>query len=321
MHPRSRNIIFISLIFLLPLAGYLTFDKNKSEISENLGASLFSLVRKKVSATFLNNSYKNNELGYLYEDQLDTETLDNYNGDQITQSKESFEEQGRLVLSSQNIIWFINKERMSRGLNPLIIEQDLMATTDLKNNDMILFNYFEHINPVTNASIDVFLDTTDYSFIKVAENLAVGNFLTSKEVVDAWMKSPGHRKNILDPYYKETGVSVTKAFYQGSHVFFITQHFGNPRNSCPGVDENRKNYINELRFETQSLSDRIADAKQQIGEYESRNVFVNSEYDRLITEHNELVREYNNLIIKLQTNISLYNEQVKLIESCIAQES
>lgn len=46
----------------------------------------------------------------------------------------------------------------------------------------------------------------DYKFKGIAENIGAGQ-KSYKDVVDAWMKSPGHCKNIMNPLYTEIGMS------------------------------------------------------------------------------------------------------------------
>jgi uncharacterized protein YkwD len=55
-----------------------------------------------------------------------------------------------------------------------------------------------------------------------AENIAAGQS-SAKSVVVAWMKSPGHRKNILNCSSKAVGVGVARG---GSYGIYWTQDFG-----------------------------------------------------------------------------------------------
>jgi hypothetical protein len=55
--------------------------------------------------------------------------------------------------------------------------------------------------------------------------------LDSKEVNDAWMSSPAHRQNILNPNYKEVGIAVLKGEFNGNEVYVVVQHFGKPKGS------------------------------------------------------------------------------------------
>ena len=47
---------------------------------------------------------------------------------------------------------------------------------------------------------------------EVGENIAWGTaaLATPRAIVAAWMASPGHRANILDPRYRETGIGVSR---------------------------------------------------------------------------------------------------------------
>ena len=46
-----------------------------------------------------------------------------------------------------------------------------------------------------------------YDWRAIGENIAEGQFSVA-EVMDTWMHSPGHRRNILDPGFKELGVGL-----------------------------------------------------------------------------------------------------------------
>ena len=49
------------------------------------------------------------------------------------------------------------------------------------------------------------INEVDYDWSYIAENAASGQS-SPKRAVEAWMNSPGHRANILDPEIKEIGV-------------------------------------------------------------------------------------------------------------------
>jgi len=44
--------------------------------------------------------------------------------------------------------------------------------------------------------------------------------------VNGWKKSPGHRKNLLDPHVTEIGLGMAQG---KSHKWYICQDFGHPR--------------------------------------------------------------------------------------------
>jgi uncharacterized protein YkwD len=67
-----------------------------------------------------------------------------------------------------------------------------------------------------------------YDYRVIAENVAFGESegdpIKPAEIHDGWMKSPGHRKNILDRRYEEVGLGV--AYDRKAGVYYFTQVFG-----------------------------------------------------------------------------------------------
>jgi len=59
-----------------------------------------------------------------------------------------------------------------------------------------------------------------YDWYACGENIAAG-YYTEDEVLDAWLASPGHRANIMDPEFTEMGVAVSGDYW--------TQVFASPR--------------------------------------------------------------------------------------------
>ena len=73
-----------------------------------------------------------------------------------------------------------------------------------------------------------------YEYCIVAENIAYtfdpAGFTSDelgKKLVEGWEKSPGHRRNMLDPDVTETGVAVAQSPTTG--YFFAVQMFGRPK--------------------------------------------------------------------------------------------
>jgi uncharacterized protein YkwD len=65
-----------------------------------------------------------------------------------------------------------------------------------------------------------------YEFASFAENLYVGSFgaASAREVMSAWLQSPGHRENILHPGFRDLGTALVRAdgvFYEGAAVVWI----------------------------------------------------------------------------------------------------
>ncbi|MDQ3672220.1 MAG: CAP domain-containing protein [Actinomycetota bacterium] len=65
-----------------------------------------------------------------------------------------------------------------------------------------------------------------YAYARFGENLYVGvlGAASAREVVSAWLRSPGHRANILHPGYRDFGAALVRAdgvFYDGAAVVWI----------------------------------------------------------------------------------------------------
>jgi len=88
---------------------------------------------------------------------------------------------------------------------------------------MINKNYFSHQSPTYGSPFDM-MKSFGLRFSAAAENIAYGQ-RTAKEVVNAWMNSPGHRANILSRSYTETGVGAAK---KANGTLYWTQMFMKP---------------------------------------------------------------------------------------------
>ena len=71
--------------------------------------------------------------------------------------------------------------------------------------DMLKQDYFDHRTP-DGRQPWAFMQAAGYRFQMAAENLAKG-YDNEPELQRAWMKSRGHRANILNPLFTEIGVA------------------------------------------------------------------------------------------------------------------
>jgi uncharacterized protein YkwD len=106
--------------------------------------------------------------------------------------------------SINRVIELTNIERSKAGLPPLIFEPRLAAAAQRHSQDMALRDFFSHNNPDGRTAGDRAREA-GYPFSFVGENLYAG-LPTPEQVVAGWMKSEGHRRNILNRDYKEIGV-------------------------------------------------------------------------------------------------------------------
>ena len=218
-------------------------------------------------------------------------------------------------LTVQNIIWFTNYERVKNNLAPLVESSELDYSSQLKNQDMVTYQYFDHTRPATTVTFDHFFDVANYVFIKAGENLAEGDFSSTKQLMDDWMNSPEHRRNILDPTYTQIGVGVQYANFKGFWSTLVVQHFGEPRANCPSVDGTTASTMKGLQVQVDQLNTNIAAVqKSMAGTDQSTDA-----YDQLVNDYNNLANNYNQAIAEIQTLAQKYNAQVAAFNKCIAR--
>jgi uncharacterized protein YkwD len=143
----------------------------------------------------------------------------------------------------------INNERKTRKLPALRFDEKLSSIARAHSADMARRNFFSHVNPDgkdptdrgDRAGYTCRKDFGSYFAEGLAENLYQGNRYSSvrtrgtqktyawntleniaKQGVSGWMKSTGHRKNILEKNYDRTGIGV--AISRDDKVY-VTQVF------------------------------------------------------------------------------------------------
>lgn len=99
-----------------------------------------------------------------------------------------------------------NQEREKKGLAPLKIDQTLNTAAQEKAVDFHSYSYMSHLSP-RYGSIDNHLRLHDADFWSIGENIAY--WLTdSKDVVQGWIDSPGHYRNIVNDCYDKVGFGI-----------------------------------------------------------------------------------------------------------------
>ena len=118
---------------------------------------------------------------------------------------------------------FVNQTRQSMGLPALVESQKLNQAAQLKAYNMVEEQYFNHTSP-NGISPWYWFTRAGYNFKYAGENLAIG-FFDSREVYTAWLNSPSHKANIINPNYREIGTAVLSG-YGGGNTIIIVQEFG-----------------------------------------------------------------------------------------------
>lgn len=124
------------------------------------------------------------------------------------------------------IVDLTNEKRGVSAETPLIRSAVLDKAAQLKAEHMVKNGYFNHYSP-DGTSPWYWFDQVSYTYAHAGENLAI-HFNDSSAVVEAWMKSPLHRENIVNQNYTEIGVGTAKGMFEGKETVFVVQLFGTP---------------------------------------------------------------------------------------------
>lgn len=118
----------------------------------------------------------------------------------------------------------INQKRAENGLPPLVWSEQAAKVARLHSTDMATKNFFSHTGLNGKRVNDRADEMGLRNWQMIGENIAYnrGYRQPAASVVDSWMQSPGHRKNILNNRWKETGIGISIA---SDGTYFFTQVF------------------------------------------------------------------------------------------------
>ena len=114
---------------------------------------------------------------------------------------------------ARTTVCLLNHERGRHGLHRLSLDRRLSSAARAHTRDMVSRRYFAH---VSRSGGDVVDRLNRVGYMRgarrwvVAENLAWGggSLSTPGQIMRSWMQSPDHRRNILDPRFRELGIGV-----------------------------------------------------------------------------------------------------------------
>lgn len=125
-----------------------------------------------------------------------------------------------------NIVRLTNQARLQNKVKQLATNALLNNAAQSKANDMIRQQYFAHISP-TRVTPWFWFKQAGYNYRYAGENLAI-DFVESEDVINAWLASPTHRRNLLSTNYRDVGVAVASGKIDGVDSLLVVQMFGTP---------------------------------------------------------------------------------------------
>lgn len=115
------------------------------------------------------------------------------------------------------VVRLVNKERTSRGLKELRMFPRLSKAAMVRAQETSVV--WDHVRP-DGSSISTVCNEIGIGWDHIGENIAYGHN-SPQAVVNGWMRSDGHRANILSTDYQYIGVGVCES----KGILYWTQYF------------------------------------------------------------------------------------------------
>lgn len=123
--------------------------------------------------------------------------------------------------STARVVQLVNAARAKAGCRPVTVNSALARAAQAHSADMARNNYFSHTSLDGRTAMQR-MRAAGFTGSLMGENIAAGQ-TTADSVMSAWMKSSGHRANILNCGYRFIGVGHATGGYYGH---YWTQDFG-----------------------------------------------------------------------------------------------
>ncbi|MCK9228741.1 MAG: CAP domain-containing protein [Syntrophorhabdaceae bacterium] len=241
------------------------------------------------------------------------------------------------VLDQNTIINLTNKARALNGLSHLNENPLLNTIAEKRAEDMFEKQYFDHVSPFGEKASDI-AQRVGYRYKTIGENIASGRFVTNQKVIDGWMQSPGHRKNILSTDVEDLGAAIIKGNMHGEETCIAVQIFGLQSREvykpvCLAPSQTLFKEIEVRKAELGDLKDRLAKLKQEL---DNENASIEADrslpsrspsdtknlnlrirvYNEKSNLHNGYLADMKAKSVVLQSMIGEYNEMVQTYNSC-----
>jgi uncharacterized protein YkwD len=129
----------------------------------------------------------------------------------------------------------LNQIRVANNLHPLALSTELTEAALVHTQEMVQKGYFQHDSADGQPfwkRIRAYYTAGSFGFWSVGENMYwTSGQATSTTSMKAWMASPEHRANILNPTWRQIGIAAVSqssapGIYAGLDVTVVTTDFG-----------------------------------------------------------------------------------------------
>lgn len=146
-------------------------------------------------------------------------------------------------ITTNQVILQTNQQRKQYGLSELTYNEQLSQAALAKGQDMFADQYWAHVSPSGKQPWD-FIKAAQYQYKVAGENLA-RDFSHTDEMMAAWMASPTHKANIVNPKFEEIGIAVIDGKLKGFETTLVVQMFGTGTTQTAQIDQEATNQIAE----------------------------------------------------------------------------
>ncbi|OHD58505.1 MAG: hypothetical protein A2014_01575 [Spirochaetes bacterium GWF1_49_6] len=152
----------------------------------------------------------------------------------------------------QLIFEMTNVERKKAGLPAYQYLDKLGEMALYHSKNMIDNNFFSHtdhkgMSPGQRKSL-LFPELLGGVGENIAYNYGSSEQDVAKNLMTAWMNSPGHKANILNTKYSHIGVGIAETYDNGYYYFYATQNFGDLMGELTSIEPEDYSYNDTVTF-------------------------------------------------------------------------
>ncbi|MBU3942769.1 CAP domain-containing protein [Patescibacteria group bacterium] len=182
-------------------------------------------------------------------------------------------------LTQKLIVQEVNPVRETYGFLKLETNKKLTKAAQMKAQDMVKRDYFDHLGPEGETPWS-WLEKADYEYAAAGENLAM-DCNDPVILINAWMNSPSHARNILNGYFTDIGIGIAEGVIDGRKTTVVVMFLGRERTVSLGMATNISDDYKEIIIsETKSAKPQtLSIAKEEVRPEEPLVVKVVEEED------------------------------------------
>ena len=109
---------------------------------------------------------------------------------------------------ANEVLRLVNIERANVGVAPLVLDEALCNAANMRAIEMDCTGVFGHKRPNEHSCFEVY-DICNVEWQSACGENIAGGQATPEEVMNSWLKSAGHKANILSPEYTKMGLGYS----------------------------------------------------------------------------------------------------------------